>query len=137
MMIAAMILVVSLAFFFQFFVVYCRSLIAAYNEAELSPDAREVTGIEDHIVNGDDFRRMVQLVRICPDLADDGRELRAVSLYYRMVSGLRRLLHTLAPNFAEWLERERQSCVYFAAVALDRRIAQNRDLFAQHLANRI
>jgi hypothetical protein len=136
-MIAAAILVFSLALFFQFFVVYVRSLIAAYNEVELSPDAREVTGIEDHIVNGDDFRRMVQLVRICPDLADDGRELSIVSLYYRMVSALRRMMHAPAPSFAQWLERERQNCVYFAAVALDRRIAQNRDLFAQQLSNRI
>jgi hypothetical protein len=32
---------------------------------------------------------------------------------------------------ADWTERERAGCAYFAAVTLDRRIAYNRDLMAQ------
>lgn len=137
MIVTLLILAVSLGFFLQFFIVYCRSLIAAYNAAELSAQAREVTGIEDHIVNGDDFGRLVQLVRICPDLADDGRELRMVSFYYRLVSFGRGLLGALSARMTQWFERERENCTYFAAVALDRRIAQNRGLFEQQFANRM
>jgi hypothetical protein len=137
MMVAAFIFAFSLAMLVQFFVSYCRSLIATYNLAELSPEAREVTGIESHAVSGSDFGRLLQLVRMCPDLADDERELRAVRVYYRMVSLVRAAFRTVVPALARWTERERENCVYFAAVALDRRIAQNRHLFEQQLLNRI
>jgi hypothetical protein len=50
---------------------------------------------------------------------------------------LGRLAHRIAPNLAAWFERERESCSYFAAVALDRRISHSRDLFSQQLADRL
>jgi hypothetical protein len=38
---------------------------------------------------------------------------------------------------AAWAEQERESCSYFAAVALDRRISYSRDLFTQQIADRL
>jgi hypothetical protein len=130
-MIAAIILVFSVAAFLQFFVSYCRSLIAAYNEVELSEQARQVTGIESRTVSGDDFRRMLELVRVCPELGDDSREIGAVRTYYSMLGALRKLANSLLPRMTAWAERERASCTYFVAVALDRRIARNRFLLEQ------
>jgi hypothetical protein len=77
-MIAAFIFVVSVVFLLQFFVTYCRSLIAAYRQVDLSEDARDVAGIEDHIVHGDDFRRLLQLVWLCPETGDDKLEIGSV-----------------------------------------------------------
>ncbi len=134
-MIAALIFVIAIAGFLQFFVSYCRSLIAAYERVDLSEQAREVTGINDHEVDGQDFGRLLQLVRMCPEPGDDTGEIRAVSTYYRLLSITRAALRSIAPALENWVERERGSCAYFAAVALDRRIAHNRDLLAQQLAS--
>ena len=132
-MIAAFILVVSTVFLLQFFVTYCRSLIAAYRQVDLSEDAREVTGIEDHIVSGDDFRRLLQLVWLCPEPRDDRLEIGAVRTYYALLGLVRAIGRSMAATIAPWVEREREGCSYFAAVALDRRIAHNRDLMAQQM----
>ncbi len=136
-MIAALILVISLAALLQFFVSYCRSAIATCSKKELSEQAREVTGIQDHGVAGEEFQRLVQLVGLCPEPGDDRFEIRAVRNYYRLLSLVRALMRRLAPGVASWAERERAGCAYFAAVALDRRIAHSRDLLAQQMANQL
>ena len=136
-MIAALILAISVAAMLQFFVSYCRSVIAACRKMELSEQAREVTGIENRLVPGDEFHRLVQLVRLCPELGDDGNELRAVRGYYSLLSLLRAAFGRLAPQVALWAEREREGCAYFAAVALDRRIAYSRALVARQMSNRL
>ena len=44
-MIAAIVLCCSIVFFLQFFVPYCRSVIAASIAHVLSPEVRDVTGL--------------------------------------------------------------------------------------------
>jgi hypothetical protein len=135
-MIAALIFVVSAAALLQFFVSYCRSLIAAYGQVELSEQTREVAGIDDHIVYGDDFHRLLQLVGLCPEPGDDRMEIWSVRTYYRLLDALRAAFRPLMPGISEWAERERISCSYFAAVTLDRRITYNRDLMAQQMSHK-
>ncbi len=135
-MIAALIFVVAVAGFLQFFVSYCRSVIAAYERVDLSEQAREVTGIQDRQVHGQDFERLLQLVRMCPEPGDDGREIGAVRTYFRLLSVARAAFRRIAPALEQLMERERESCAYFAAVALDRRIAHSRGLMAEQVANR-
>jgi len=65
-MMAAIILVCSAAFFLQFFVPYCRSLIASPAEHMLSAEVQDVTGIRTQAA-GDDFARVMQLLMLCPD----------------------------------------------------------------------
>src|SRR5580692_665351 len=135
-MIAALICVISIAAFLQFFVSYCRSILASSRKFELSDRVREVTGIADHDVAADDFNRLLQLVRLCPERGDDRSELRAVGTYYGLLGALNRVSRPVAPRFAVWVEQERKSCSYFAAVALDRRISYSRDLFTQQITDR-
>jgi hypothetical protein len=130
-MIAALIFVICFAALLQFSVSYCRSLIAAYRKVELSEQVREVTGIENRNVPAEEFARLLQLVQLCPERGDDGVEIRAVGAYFGFLNLLRNSFRSLAPRIAGWAERERQNCSYFAAVALDRRIAYSRDLLAQ------
>lgn len=136
-MIAALICVVSVAAFLQFFVSYCRSILASSRKVELSARVREVTGIASHDVAADDFTRLLQLVRLCPERGDDQTEIRAVGTYYGLLHVLGRVARPLVPGVAAWTEQERQSCSYFAAVALDRRISYSRDLFTQQVADRL
>lgn len=135
-MIAALIFVISLATLLQFFVSYCRSQIGASGKRELSEQASELTGIQGHAVRGDEFHRLLQLLRLCPEPGDDSNEIRAVRGYFGLLGLLRGVFHTLAPALAVWAEHEREGCAYFAAVALDRRIAYSRELMAQQMSNR-
>jgi hypothetical protein len=131
-MIAALILGCSLIFFLQFFVPYCRSLIAASTNHVLSPEVQDVTGLSTP-ASGEDFLRVVQLLRLCPDRPEDRGEIRAIGVYFQMLNLMKALTEPIAPSIRAWAERERGRCTYFAAVALDRRVAFSRDLLAQQI----
>jgi hypothetical protein len=130
-MIASLILVVSIAALLQFFISYCRAILAAYRKVEISAETREVTGIENAHVDGSEFQRLLQLVRLCPEAGDDGLEIRAVRTYYSILNAVRMFFRPVAPAVGSWVEQERASCAYFAAVALDRRIAHSREMMVQ------
>jgi hypothetical protein len=131
-MMAAIILVCSLAFFLQFFVPYCRSVIASSAGHVLSPEVRDVTGINTQAA-GDDFARVMQLLMLCPDRPEDRGEIRAIGVYFRLLNVIKTSVARLAPSLLSWAEKERGRCTYFAAVALDRRVAFSRDLLAQQI----
>lgn len=136
-MIASLIFVISFAALLQFFILHCRSILAYSRRVELSDRVREVTGIAAQDVRATDFDRLVQLVRLCPERGEDRKEIRVVGAYYSLLAVLDRMTRSLMPSVAEWTENERQSCSYFAAVALDRRISYSRDLFTQQVADRL
>jgi hypothetical protein len=131
-MMAAIILVCSVAFFLQFFVPYCRSLIASSAEHMLSAEVQDVTGIRTQAA-GDDFARVMQLLMLCPDRPEDRGEIRAVGMYFRLLNLMKTAAGRLTPSLLAWAEKERGRCTYFAAVALDRRVAFSRDLLAQQI----
>jgi hypothetical protein len=130
-MIPALISIVSLLTLLQFFVFYCRSLIAASRDHELSEQAREICGLTAKTVAGEQFRRLQQLIGLCPEPGGDGFEVRVVALYFRLLGLVRNLFSWAIPSAAPWIEQERGGCVYAAAVVLDRRIAYNRMMMAQ------
>lgn len=134
-MIAALISVISLAALLQFCISYCRSVIAASRRVALSEQVREITGIENSNLGGDEFDRLLQLVRLCPERSDDRAEINFVGAYYEFLQLLRRVARPVVPRIAEWAEQERESCSYFIAVVLDRRISYSRDLLAQQMAD--
>ena len=131
-MMAALILAVSVAALLQFFISYCRSLIAASASLPLSIEAQEVTGITS-VARGEDYPRVMQLVQLCPERPQDRGEIRAVRNYFSLLSLLRATLARLLPSLQVWTETQRSQCTYFAAVALDRRIAFSRDMLAAQI----
>ncbi len=134
-MITALLCVVSLAAFLQFFVSYCRSILASTSKIGLSERVREVTGIGNACVAADDFPRLLQFLRLCSEGARDRIEIRAIAAYHSLLRILGRVSRSLIPSVSPWVEQERRSCCHFAAVALDRRISDSRDLFKRHLDN--
>ncbi|MBZ5660932.1 MAG: hypothetical protein LAO08_11040 [Acidobacteriia bacterium] len=130
-MIAALILAISLLTLLQFFVSYCHSVIAASRRLELSEQAREISGITSRTVRGDQFKRLVQLLALCPEPGGDSTQVRALSAYFNMLGLVRMALSWAAPSALQWIETERGGCAYVAAVALDRRIKYSRMLMAQ------
>ncbi|MBZ5700661.1 MAG: hypothetical protein LAN84_02305 [Acidobacteriia bacterium] len=133
-MIAAAILVLSLGALVQFFISYSRSLVAAAAAQPLSVETQEVAGISTS-ARGEDFARLLQLLELCPERPHDRGEIRAVRSYFRLVSALRWSLARLLPSLQPWMEAQRAQCAYFAAVALDRRIAFSRGVLAAQLDN--
>jgi hypothetical protein len=131
-MMASIIFVCSLILMLQFFVSYCRSLIAASAKEQLSVDVQEVTGIS-RAASPEDFTRVVQLLNLCPDRPEDRGELRAISAYYYLLSFVRSTIARVAPSLKSWADSERAQCTYFAAVILGRRIAFSRNLLAQQM----
>ena len=132
-MIAALICVVSLAALCQLIGAYCRSILASSRRVELSDRVRELAGFRGDSVGGNDFGRLLQLIRLCPERNEDRGDIRAVGAYYSTLSALNRIISPFVPQIAAWANRECAHCSYFAAVALDRRISYSRDLFSQQL----
>ena len=126
MILPAIILVVSLTMLLQFFVFYCRLLVAAGRRMELSDSVRKVTGIEGQVVSGDEFPRLRRLVELCPETNGDRYRLGAIRAYHAFLGIFRVLFGPVAPVAAAWASSERSGCAYFAAVALDARIAHTR-----------
>ena len=136
-MIVALICVISLAALAQVFVSYCRSALASARKADLSERFWEVADFENRAISADDFDRIFQLVRLCPDY-DDGRgDIRTVGVYCHLLEAIGRAAEKLMPGVAAWSVRERQECSLYAAVALDRNISSSRELFTQHASDRL
>ena len=131
-MMAAAIFVISVAALMQFFVSYCRSLIAASARRSLSVDVQDVIGTRS--ASGEDFARVMQFLHLCPDRREDRNGVKAIGAYFRLLGAVGTTMGRLIPSLRAWTESERSQCAYFAAVALDRRIAHNRDMFAEQMS---
>jgi len=130
-MIAGLIFAISFMTLLQFFVSNTRSLIAESRGHELSEQAREICGLTAHAVTADQFERLQQLIALCPEPGGDGIEIRAVALYFRLVSLANIVLGWAVPSATPWIEAERGGCAHAAAVVLDRRIAYSRMMMAE------
>lgn len=135
MMIAALILVVSSVAMLQFFISYCRSVIAASTARPLSDQVWEVTGIQDGELRGEEFVRLLQLMSLCPDPGTDSRGISAVRTYFRILNFARSTLRGIIPGIVSWTDGELSGCARFAAVALDNRISRSRQLMAQQFSS--
>jgi hypothetical protein len=131
-MMAGIIFVCSVVLFLQFFVFYCRSLIAVSAKQPLSPEVQEVTGIQ-RIASGEDFKRVMQLLQLCPERREDRNGIQAIGIYFRLLNLLLATVARFTPTMQTWTELERGQCTYFAAVALERRISFSRDMLAQQM----
>jgi len=131
-MMAAIIFVCSAVLFLQFFVFYCRSLIAVSSKQVLSPEVQDVTGIS-RSASGKDFARVMQLLQLCPERPEDRKGIQAIGAYFRLLNFLRSTIARMVPSMRVWTESERGHCTYFAAVALERRIYFSREMLAQQM----
>jgi hypothetical protein len=131
-MMAGLIFVFSVAALLQFFVSYCRSLIAASARRSLSADVQDVVGFRKGATS-EDFARVMQYLQLCPERREDRGEIQAIGAYFRLLGFVRYTLGSIAPSLRAWTEAERSKCAYFVAVALDQRIAYNRDMFAEQM----
>jgi hypothetical protein len=131
-MMASVIFVVSLVCLLQFFVSYCRSVIAASAKQPLSQEVQDVTGLKNS-ASREDFARVTQLLHLCPERPEDRNRVHAIGAYFSLLGVLRATVARFIPSLREWTSLEQGQCAYFVAVALDRRIAFSRELLAQQM----
>ena len=136
-MITGLIFGISMLTLLQFFVSYCHSLIAESRGYELSEHAREISGVTSRSVRGDQFKRLLQLIALCPEPGGDNSQVRAVSMYFGLLGLVRTLFGWIQPAVTRWIESERGGCTYVAAVVLDRRIAYHRVLMARQMSTQL
>jgi hypothetical protein len=65
----------------------------------------------------------MNLVRVAPDPGDDALEIRSISSYHGFVVAEHWLMSLICEKGCNWCQDELRLCSYFAAVALDRRLA--------------
>jgi|SRR5271157_5013585 len=125
--------VIVLAFSFgslaMFFVTYCRSLTASCRAYVLSKEVRDIAGISATPSEGD-FKRVIQLLQLVAGGKDYRARVRTVTLYYEILRFSQKIVAWFSPSLKSWAEQELTGCAYFAAVALDHKIAINRETLA-------
>jgi hypothetical protein len=128
---AAIVLVFSFGMAVQFFVHYCRSLLAVAGKLPLSERVREALQMQEEQLTRADCRRVWQLAELCPEMERRSRQLSMIRAYSRVLCLSRRLFSWTSASVSRWFEAEQQSCARFVAVVLDRRMAHTQSLLKQ------
>jgi hypothetical protein len=129
MLIAALILVVSLAATVQFAVFIWRvSLLRVAAQPVADSTLVEAS---TSLLNTNDFASATAVQRLCPDLDDNPLpKLRSIRLYYGFLKLAKKagdfIVAPGAPGFGGWTNREMALCTRYATVVLSQRLERNR-----------
>jgi hypothetical protein len=133
MLIAAFILVISVAALVQFAVFSWRAglLRVASEPLPIQSNAGDYTY---NLLKSKDFEGILACQELCAEIgADPGKNLRSVRLYYRFLqflSGLgSSIIEATTPN--GWMQREVALCTRYATVVLSQRMERNQALAAE------
>jgi len=122
---------IALVALVRFFIAYCHSLLSSCSRVKLSEEIQQLVQAESRTTHGQElnnFKRLLQLARLCPFPKGDRVQIHAVRAYYFILKFLKAASHSLVPNVAKWAGHELTRCSHFAAVTLDRRITFARAL---------
>ena len=137
MVVAACIAGASLVALLPLYLSSCRTTLTMAARVPLSDRVTALLGADEAELSGDDFQRILQLVRMCPEHGADREGIRAVMVYYRMVQLCGGLVGKFSPRWNSWSERERGHCAHFAAGVLDRSISSSRRLTTQQASDQL
>jgi hypothetical protein len=125
-MIAALILVLSVAALVQFGILQWRSMWIAVSEQPLSASLQNATGIAANAIGADDFELLARTSeQLCPSVRQRNVWLREVRVYYRMMRFVQNLASTRVPVLAGWAKSELVACSRYAGAVLDQRLNAN------------
>jgi hypothetical protein len=126
-MIAAILFCVSIAMLGQFGFYYWRAMVISVSALPVSDRLRVAARITATAVGSHDFRAILTVYNLVPDLRGSGSALRAIRAYYSVVEKLGRLI----PSVAKWSEVEMTCCSRYAAVLVDQHLERNLACAAQ------
>ncbi len=129
-MFAAMLFAISIVALSQFGVYYWRAMLVGAAAQPVSERILAAAGVRNGKLTGEDFRALLGLHDLTPELRSGGKNLALVRAYYAMVEGIASLAGRSMPAVAAWSERELAVCARYAAVQIDRRLQANLELAA-------
>lgn len=119
-MVPVFILAVSLVALAQFGLYYWRATISAVAAQAISDRIRLAAGIT-HVIGAQDFRNILILNNLSPDLRGPNGTFRAIRLYYSAVEKLRGMV----PGISRWADAEMATCSRYVAVLMDQHLQRN------------
>jgi hypothetical protein len=125
--IAAILLCVSTVVFCQLGLYYWRTNIADIASGQVSDRMNIAAGIPAS-VTASDFRAILAVHDLTPDLEGSGHEYRAVRAYYSLIEKIANVIPPLRP----WADVEMAVCSRYAAVLVDQHLEGNMN-YAAHL----
>ncbi|SRR5260370_6604580 len=129
-MFAAMLFAISIVALSQFAVYYWRAMLVGAAAQPVSERILAAAGVRNGKLTGEDFRPLLGLHDLTPELRSGGKNLALVRAYYALVEGIASLAGRSMPAVAAWSERELAVCARYAAVQIDRRLQANLELAA-------
>ena len=138
-MLAALILVISVAALAQFAVWYLRAMIATVASQPLSDRFSTFFSSGGGTPGSNDFNLSCAFYRLCPEVelnapdpsTQSGARLSAVRVYYKLLVVLRGFSRVVMPALSAWAGREMETCSRYAAVLLDQRLERNVEAIAR------
>jgi hypothetical protein len=119
--IAAILFSISVVAFGQFGLYYWRATIAATAQRPVSDRVLAAAGIGASALGSRDFRAIIMIRDMVPDLKGSGPTFRAIRLYYTSLDALSRVI----PAIKDWAEAEMATCSRCAAVLVDQYLERN------------
>jgi len=129
-MFAAMLFAISIVALSQFAVYYWRAMLVGAAAQPVSERILAAAGVRNGQLTGEDFRALLGLHDLTPELRSGGKNLVLVRVYYALVEGVASLVGRSMPAVAAWSGRELAVCARYAAVQIDRRLQANLELAA-------
>lgn len=126
-MIPATIFAVSVVAFVQFGLYYWRATISGIASQAISDRIRVATGITHEGIGAQDFRSILILKDLSPDLRGPHGNFTAIRTYYAVVEKLGRIV----PAMANWANGEMVTCSRYVAVLMDQHLERNMACAAQ------
>jgi hypothetical protein len=126
-MIAVLICVVSIAAFAQFALYYWRATISEIASQAISERIRLAAGITHAAIGAQDFRSIIILNDLSPDLSGPNGKFRAIRSYYAALQ----MIGKIIPAMASWADSEMTTCSRYVAVLMDQHLERNMACAAQ------
>lgn len=126
-MIAAILFMVSAVALVQFALYYCRATVSGVAAQPISDRIRTAAGISAPQIGAQDFRSILSLHDLSPDLRGPNGTFRGIRAYYSVVEKLGRVI----PAMASWANAEMLTCSRYVAVLVDQHLERNLACAAQ------
>ena len=120
-MIAAVILTISTVAFVQFALFYWRAMIEGVARQAISDRVHTAAGITDGVITAENFRALVSLYEMAPDLRGGHNGFGGVRMYYSALESLKKIV----PPIAGWADAEMGTCARYVAVLMDQHLERN------------
>lgn len=126
-MIAAILFTVSVVALIQFGVYYWRAMIAGVAAQAVSDRIRVAAGLSSSMIGAQDFRNILILNDLSPELRGPAGSFRGIRAYYSVVEKL----GSIIPAMSNWSKAEMATCSRYVAVLMDQHLERNLATAAQ------